>query len=119
MRKLGRRQKVDLLLLQETKVANNIDCIIRFVWGGRSCGWDWVPLESASGGIIANWDDKGVCGEGVAKYWRILAVRVRNLADDFVWGVANVYGPNEEGERAPFLDSPFLEFYLSGLFIGT
>lgn len=37
IRKLVRRHKVDLLILQETKVDSNIHCIIRDIWGRRKC----------------------------------------------------------------------------------
>lgn len=53
VRKLVKRHKVDLVLLQESKVVRNIDGIIRGVWGSLNCGWDWVPSEGASGGLIS------------------------------------------------------------------
>lgn len=58
---------MDILLLQETKVASNVERIICDVWGSQSCGWDWVPSEGASGGLISIWDDRVICGEEVIK----------------------------------------------------
>ena len=43
VRKMVRNYKVDVLLLQETKVASNIHSVIRDVWGNRRCPWEWVP----------------------------------------------------------------------------
>lgn len=45
-------------LLRKTKVARNIDCIIRDVWGVQSCGWDWVLSDGTFGGLISIWNDK-------------------------------------------------------------
>lgn len=102
VRKLVRRQRVDFLLLQETKVASNVDQVIQEVWGAQSCGWDWVSSQGASGGLIAIWDDKVLCEEEVFKDQRIMAIKGRSLGDDFVRAVDNVYGPNEERDRGPF-----------------
>lgn len=40
--------------------------------------------------------------EWVLKSQRILAVKLRNFRDDFVWVMANVYGPIEDRERESF-----------------
>ena len=43
VRKLVKKYKVDLLLLQETKISKNIIPIVRDVWGAQNCGWEWAP----------------------------------------------------------------------------
>lgn len=64
-----------------------------------------MPSDGASGGLISIWDDKMVCGEGVIKMQRILAISFRSLGDGFMWALANVYGRNEDREKAYFWDS--------------
>lgn len=90
VKKLVRRHKVEVLMLQETKISINVARIIHEVWGSQSCGWDWVP--SGGGGLISIWDDKVISGEVVVKSRRLLAIKVRSLGDDFQWAMANVYG---------------------------
>lgn len=72
------------------------------MWGAKSCGWDSVLSDGASGGLLIIWENRRICGEGVAKSQRILAVKMRSLGEDFTWVVAIVYGPNEERERSVF-----------------
>lgn len=38
VRKLVRSHMVDVLILQETKVASNVEIIVHDVWGSRTCG---------------------------------------------------------------------------------
>ena len=54
IRRWGRTHKVDLLLPQETKIHSDVESIIFSVWGSR-CGWDWMPSDGASGGLISIW----------------------------------------------------------------
>lgn len=64
-----------------------------------------MPSDGACRGLISIWDDKLLCGEGVVKTQRILATKLRSMQDNFGWVMANVYGPNAEGERDLFWDS--------------
>lgn len=64
-----------------------------------------MPSDGACRGLISIWDDKLLCGEGVVKTQRILATKLRSMQDHFGWVMANVYGPNAEGERDLFWDS--------------
>ena len=45
IRRLVRTHKVDLLLLQETKIHFDVESIAFSVGGSRKCGWDCVSLE--------------------------------------------------------------------------
>lgn len=64
-----------------------------------------MPSEGASGGLISICDDKVICSEEVLKSQRCLAAKVKSLGVDFQWAMANVYGPDEEREKALFLNS--------------
>lgn len=66
VRKMVKKQRVDLML-QEAKIAGNVECITRDVRGSRSCGWDWVLSDGASRGVILIWDDKVLFGEEAVK----------------------------------------------------
>lgn len=43
-----------------------------------------MPSNGAFGGLIAIWDDKVLCGEGVIKLQRILVISFRSVCDGFV-----------------------------------
>ena len=52
IRKMVKKHKVDVLLLQETKVGYDIHSVIRDIWGNKRCAWDWVPAVGTLGGLI-------------------------------------------------------------------
>jgi hypothetical protein len=57
---------------------------------------DWCCLDSsgASGGILIMWDKRMVEKVDVCLGKFTLTVSFRNIADQFVWAFARVYGPN-------------------------
>lgn len=55
MRRMVRKHRVDLLLLQESKVRKDVERTIFSVWGSRWCCWGWMQLVGASGGLISIW----------------------------------------------------------------
>jgi exonuclease III len=60
VRELVRREKVELLALQETKVANVDSSFCRSLWGGENVAWRCNPALGRSGGLLILWDkDKG------------------------------------------------------------
>ena len=67
VRRLVKKHKVDVLLLQETKVALKILSIIRDIWGNSGCAWDWVPSVGASGGLITIWKEGTLHVDNVLK----------------------------------------------------
>lgn len=58
VRKLVRNHKADCLILQETKVASDVDTIIREVWGNHEYAWNWIPSIGKSGGLISVWNEE-------------------------------------------------------------
>lgn len=73
-RKLVKKNKLVLLLLHETKISENVTSIIFNLWGSQQCGWDWVPLVRASGGLISIWNEDALKVVDVLKSQRRLAV---------------------------------------------
>lgn len=97
-----RKHKVDLLLLQETKICRDVENVIFNVWGSRGCEWEWVPSDGASGGLIAIWRESSLGKLDAMKSPRALCNKFISLVDNFSWSVANIYRPNEEQERWGF-----------------
>eukprot|EP00268_Persea_americana_P023148 TRINITY_DN2282_c1_g2_i1.p1 TRINITY_DN2282_c1_g2~~TRINITY_DN2282_c1_g2_i1.p1 ORF type:complete len:187 (+),score=25.94 TRINITY_DN2282_c1_g2_i1:3182-3742(+) len=102
VRKMVRQHKADLLLLQETKIARDVENVIFEVSVARNCGLDWVPSEGSSGGLISIWNNENPQGISAMKTPRVLAIKFQNRLDDILRASANVYGPNVDGERSPF-----------------
>lgn len=51
MRRMVKKQKVDLLFLKETEVSR----ILSFSFNIRGlcrCGWEWVPSDKATGSLV-------------------------------------------------------------------
>lgn len=101
-RKLVKKQKISLLLLQETKTSKDIDHVIQEIWGSRRCKFEWVPSEGASGGLIPVWNDDILKMDDVLKNQRELAIKFSCVRGDFTWIGANVYGPNDDSKREDF-----------------
>lgn len=58
VRKLVKNHKADCLILQETKVASDVDTIIGEVWGNHEYAWNWILLIGTSGGLISVWNEE-------------------------------------------------------------
>jgi exonuclease III len=60
VRELVRREKIELLALQETKVSNVDHSFCRRLWGGDNVAWRCNPALGRSGGLLILWDkEKG------------------------------------------------------------
>lgn len=60
VKELQRRQKVQIALLQETKLKKVSDSIIKEVWGSRFINWVVVDAKGSSGGLLMLWDSRSV-----------------------------------------------------------
>lgn len=102
VRKLVKKQRICVLFLQETKISKDITHIIQDTWGSQSCGWEWVSSEWESGGLITIWNNNLLKVEDINRSQRVLAIKFRNIKEDFLWAAANVYGPYEDSQRDGF-----------------
>lgn len=66
------------------------------MWELRSCGWEWVPSEGSSGGLISIWKESSLCVEDVYKDPRVFALKLSSIQTGFKWAAANVYGTNDD-----------------------
>lgn len=55
VRKLVRQERVDLLMLQETKLEEVNNSLFKQLWGQEVCEGQWVASSGRSGGIIMLW----------------------------------------------------------------
>lgn len=76
LKKLVRKEKVDLLFLQETKVSRP---------GPKNCGWEWVSSYGALRGLTAVWKENVFHRVDVSKLPRALFIKLITVADSFTW----------------------------------
>jgi hypothetical protein len=50
-----KKEKVDFLAIQETKVEDVSDSLCFGLWGGEDCQWVSFPSQGNSGGILSIW----------------------------------------------------------------
>ncbi|XP_057418965.1 uncharacterized protein LOC130713191 [Lotus japonicus] len=93
LRELVLKEKVDMLLLQETKLEEVNQRICNAIWGSDECSWCYKASEGRSGGILCIWQigkfnilDSCV-GSG------FVAMRGKIIEQDLECGVVNVYAP--------------------------
>ena len=63
---LLRRHKVQLTLLQETRLKEIDDSVIRETWGRKNVHWLAADVDGSSGGILILWDTRFIY---VEKCW--------------------------------------------------
>lgn len=93
----------DLLCLQETKIQEMNDKVVKEVWGDRPYAWMALPSWGASRGILLIWDvDKvDVLDHKIGAY--SVSVRYKLKMESGVLGVSGVYDPNIRSEVDDFL----------------
>ncbi|WJX91755.1 hypothetical protein P8452_73482 [Trifolium repens] len=55
LRELVRKEKIDFLAIQETKLEVVSDALCYSIWGSENCHWSFLPSEGNSGGILSIW----------------------------------------------------------------
>jgi mannosylglycoprotein endo-beta-mannosidase len=51
IREVVRRENIDFLAIQETKMESIPDAMVFGLWGSNDCGWCLLPAVGNSGGI--------------------------------------------------------------------
>ena len=92
-------QEVDLVCLQETKLQEMSDGIIRSLGGSRCTQWSALNSRGAAGGIVVFWDSRVLHMIDVEEGTFSISCRFRNYEDDFLWCFIGVYGPTTFKER--------------------
>jgi hypothetical protein len=101
---LLRDWKVDVICFQETKLHSLSRNVVRSLWRCNHIDWCTLDSNGAKGGILIMWDTRVVekVDECVEEF--TLAVSFKNIADNFAWAFAGVYGPNSGCDRRRLWD---------------
>ena len=96
-----RLEKLDVVMIQETKKA---ECDRRFVgsvWIAGNKDWAALPASRASGGILIIWDSKKLRREEVVLDSFSVSIKFALDGCESLW-LSAVYGPNNSALRKDF-----------------
>ena len=97
-------QRVDVVCLQETKLKEVSNRMIRSLGVGRLLEWVAIKAEGASGGILIFWDTRVIQLLEKEEGQYNLSCRSKSLEEDFIWVFTGVYGPTVYGRREDLWD---------------
>lgn len=94
-----RMNKIDILLIQETKLRSVPNDIVKEVWGNSSSEWCCREVVGSAGGILLIWSSSFFLlrDQWVGCY--SISVLLEDLSNNSVWLVSSVYGPSDSGQR--------------------
>ena len=98
VKNLVRKQNVDMLLLQETKLKETRPTLIKSIWGNAELEYVHVDADGSAGGIITVWRPdffkltSACCSRNFVLISGI-------ILPDFPCTILNVYGPSTVLER--------------------
>ena len=55
IRRMVRKEKIDLLCIQETKTENIDKSVCQALWGDSEVGWELQPAANIAGGLLCLW----------------------------------------------------------------
>ena len=95
---LIKKNKVDLVCLQETKIQEMTRGIIRSTGVGRFLDWGTVDSRGSAGGIVVLWDNRVLEMIELEKGECSISCHFKNCEDGFTWTFTGVYGPTKRRE---------------------
>ena len=58
IRRMVRKEKVDMLCIQETKKENIVVSMCQALWGDKEVGWEWKATVNSTGGLLCLWSEE-------------------------------------------------------------
>ena len=102
IRNFIRTHRVDLVCLQETKVQEMNNEMVRSLGVGRFLNWTALNAEGSAGGILLIWDKRHISLVDSMVGNFSVSCLFRMEEDVFQWAFSGVYGPVEKSLREPF-----------------
>ncbi|RVW85331.1 hypothetical protein CK203_045523 [Vitis vinifera] len=94
-----RSQRVDLMCIQETKIQEMSEGIVRSLGTGRFLDWRALNAEGAAGGILICWDKRVLDILEWEEGHFTLSCRFKIMENGATWVFTGVYGPFTKMER--------------------
>ncbi|XP_038994717.1 uncharacterized protein LOC120118823 [Hibiscus syriacus] len=102
--KVFESNRVNLIMLRETKVSEISGYFQRRLKGKFDRELAFALAEGASGGLISLWDRNVYDESCKIIFRRMIALKGRLVSNNREIGVINVYGPNVQGEMREFFE---------------
>lgn len=102
IRRFIKKNKTDLLMLQETKKEELSPSIIRELWGLQEVDWFSKPSVGVSGGLLTIWNPAIFKVTTRRLEYKSISVKGLLIEDASEVCFTSAYGPNVEGEREDF-----------------
>ena len=94
-----RKQKVNSLCIQETKMQVMSEGVVRSLGSGRFLNWRALNAIGSVGGVLICWDKRLLEILEWEEGQFSISCRLRNVEDGVVWVFMGVYGPFSREER--------------------
>lgn len=99
IKEIVRKNKIDVLLIQETKLRYVPNDIVKEGWGNSSSEWCcWEAVGSAGGILLICSSSSFLLNDQWAGCYSI-SVLLEDLSNNSVWLVSPIYGPSDSGQR--------------------
>ena len=92
-------QKANLVCLQETKIQEMSNGLVKSLGVGRCLEWGVLNSRGATGGVLVFWDNRVLQLEEMEVGKFTVSCRFKNCEDGFCWRFSGVYGPTVKAER--------------------
>ncbi|KAJ9689586.1 hypothetical protein PVL29_014990 [Vitis rotundifolia] len=99
---LIKKNKVDLVCLQETKIQEMSRGLVRSLGVGRFLEWGVVDSRGAARGIVVFYDNRVLELVDLEKGVFSISCHFKNCEDGFIWIFIGVYGPTLRRDREFF-----------------
>ena len=99
---LIKKNRVDLVCLQETKIREISMGIIRSLGVGRFLEWGAIDSRGVAGGIVVFWDNRVLELVDLQKGLFSISCTFKSCEDGFIWTFTGVYGPTLRRKRESF-----------------
>ena len=96
--------KVDFLIILETKVESFSPITLCNIVGGRLNHWFSLPSQRLAEGILMGWNDSSSSQLDFFQGSFSLSITFHNLEDSFEWWLTGVYGPFFALAKVQFLN---------------
>ena len=97
-----RAHRVDLVCLQETKVKEMNNAVVRSIGVGRFLNWKALNVEGTAGGILLLWDKRKISMVDYVVGSFSVSCLFRMVKDGYQWVFFGVYGPVERSLKESF-----------------
>lgn len=96
IREIIKKERLDVIRIQETKCVNFEESFIRTLWGSVDYGFTFNPSNGLSGGTLIIWNPSSFSKDGVLSDPHFLGVFGSwNGINEKVFSI-NIYGPQSE-----------------------